>query len=71
MARVVAWHFTRDLRCDHCGKPATVDLVEDDGLTVISLCNDCLAPGTPDPILDVFVRAVKAQREKTQPQRDT
>jgi NAD-dependent SIR2 family protein deacetylase len=70
MTRVVAWHFTRDaVRCDHCGRPATVDVVEEDGVTVISLCNDCLEPDTPDPILDTFVRAAEAQREREQQRR--
>jgi NAD-dependent SIR2 family protein deacetylase len=71
MARVVAWHLQLDAaRCDKCSKPATVDVVEDDEVTVTSLCNDCLALGTPDPILDVLVRAAEAQREKANPQRD-
>jgi protein-arginine kinase activator protein McsA len=71
MPRVVAWHLHSDAaRCDKCGKPAMVDVVEDDEVTVTSLCNNCLTPGTPDPILDAFVRAVEAQRKKEQPHRD-
>jgi hypothetical protein len=71
MPRVVAWHLHSDAaHCDQCGKPAVVDVVEDDLVTAISLCNDCLTPNTPDPILDVFVRAVEAQRKKEQPHRD-
>jgi protein-arginine kinase activator protein McsA len=71
MPRVVAWHLHSDApRCDKCDQPAAVDVVEDDEVTATSLCNDCLTPGTPDPILDVFVRAVEAQREKGQAQRD-
>jgi NAD-dependent SIR2 family protein deacetylase len=71
MARVIAWHLSVDAaRCDQCGQPATVDVVEDNEVTVTSLCNNCLALGTPDPILDVLVRAAEAQREKGQPQRD-
>jgi hypothetical protein len=30
--------------------------MEDDEVTVTSLCNNCLKPDTSDPILDVFVR---------------
>jgi NAD-dependent SIR2 family protein deacetylase len=71
MSRVVAWHLRADVaRCDQCGKPAMVDAVEDDQITVISLCNDCLPVGTPDPILDTCVRAVEAQQGKELPQRD-
>jgi NAD-dependent SIR2 family protein deacetylase len=71
MAHVVAWHLHADVaHCDQCGKPATVDVVEDDQVTVVSLCDDCLGPDTPDPIRDVFARALEAQEKCEQSQRD-
>ena len=69
MAHVVAWHLHVDAAtCDQCGQPATVDVVEEDGLTVQSLCSDHLESGTPDPIAEVFARALQAQREREKPQ---
>jgi NAD-dependent SIR2 family protein deacetylase len=64
MPRVVAWHLHSDAaRCDQCGKPATVDVVEDDEVTVTPLCNNCLEPGISDPILEVFIIAAREQLE--------
>jgi hypothetical protein len=63
MARVVAWHIAQDAAtCDQCGEPATVDVVEEDGVTVRSLCNEHLEPGTPDPLAAVFARALAGRQ---------
>lgn len=73
--RVIGWLLQpieeREL-CDRCHqKPASVELlvvhgddeVEEQNYEYVELlCEDCLPPSTPDPILDVFVRVAEENR---------
>lgn len=57
--RIVGWKLEADEQCS-CGKPATVILESEDGLSTAPHCNDCAPKGTSDEIAKILAKAVAA-----------